>query len=49
MRRHQNGNMTSEEENTSSPGFSRRRMGSFSGHLAEDHAQESPGSKMFVL
>ncbi|KAL0275923.1 UNVERIFIED_CONTAM: hypothetical protein PYX00_003637 [Menopon gallinae] len=41
IRRFQNGSMTSEEDNISSPGFPRRRMGSFSGPPGEENPQEN--------
>lgn len=41
IRRFQNGSMTSEEENTGSPGFPRRRMGSFSGPPGEEQPQDT--------
>lgn len=41
IRRFQNGSMTSEEDNTGSPGFPRRRMGSFSGPPGEEQPQDT--------
>ena len=51
FRRLQNSSMTSEDDNTSSPGFPRKRLGSFSGPPGEEQPQDtySPGLIFFCF